>query len=139
MNTQLVEYLLELKNSGQLKEYYQHYNVDKNELGIPYEFLCPISGELMIDPVTTHCGITYERVNIQRWFDEGEITDFKTNELLLNQELLEDYNLRQKIFLMSPDKQWQASPEQHTPAGIDRIPICMEESDNCNVIFRNYY
>lgn len=34
---------------------------------IPAEFLCPISGELMEDPVMTVDSFTYDRKNIERW------------------------------------------------------------------------
>ena len=35
---------------------------------IPTELLCPISGELMEDPVLTADNFTYERRNIERWY-----------------------------------------------------------------------
>ncbi|XP_048442360.1 E3 ubiquitin-protein ligase PUB23-like [Pyrus x bretschneideri] len=34
----------------------------------PYHFRCPISMELMKDPVTISTGVTYERNNIEKWF-----------------------------------------------------------------------
>ncbi|KAL5560685.1 hypothetical protein UlMin_036896 [Ulmus minor] len=34
----------------------------------PEHFLCPISKELMKDPVTIFTGVTYERTNIEKWF-----------------------------------------------------------------------
>ncbi|XP_018856063.2 E3 ubiquitin-protein ligase PUB23-like [Juglans regia] len=34
----------------------------------PYDFLCPISIELMKDPVTISTGVSYERKNIEKWF-----------------------------------------------------------------------
>lgn len=36
---------------------------------IPTELLCPISNELMDDPVMTADNFTYERKNIERWYD----------------------------------------------------------------------
>ncbi|KAK9911352.1 hypothetical protein M0R45_035268 [Rubus argutus] len=36
----------------------------------PYHFRCPISMELMKDPVTISTGVTYERVNIEKWFSK---------------------------------------------------------------------
>ena len=38
------------------------------------DFRCPISHELMTDPVTTADGHTYDRRHIQRWFDLGNRT-----------------------------------------------------------------
>ncbi|KAL0429384.1 UNVERIFIED_CONTAM: E3 ubiquitin-protein ligase PUB23 [Sesamum radiatum] len=37
-------------------------------LDFPQDFRCPISMELMRDPVTISTGVTYERRNIERWF-----------------------------------------------------------------------
>ncbi|XP_074558273.1 E3 ubiquitin-protein ligase PUB23-like [Curcuma longa] len=37
------------------------------ETGVPVHFLCPISMELMRDPVTVATGVTYERKNIEKW------------------------------------------------------------------------
>ncbi|XP_068344182.1 E3 ubiquitin-protein ligase PUB23-like [Pyrus communis] len=34
----------------------------------PYHFRCPISMELMKDPITISTGVTYERNNIEKWF-----------------------------------------------------------------------
>ena len=36
------------------------------ELIIPNEFLCPVSTEIMVDPVITCDGFTFERNNIER-------------------------------------------------------------------------
>ena len=34
----------------------------------PSDFLCPISHELMVDPVSPLCGHTFERKAIEQWF-----------------------------------------------------------------------
>ncbi|KAK4414349.1 E3 ubiquitin-protein ligase PUB23 [Sesamum alatum] len=41
---------------------------DPSSLDFPQDFRCPISMELMRDPVTISTGVTYERRNIERWF-----------------------------------------------------------------------
>lgn len=38
------------------------------EMEYPADFRCPISMELMNDPVTICTGVTYERKNIEKWF-----------------------------------------------------------------------
>ena len=48
---------------------------ERAELGVadpvwPSEFYCPISHEVMRDPVTATDGFTYERVEIQKWIGE---------------------------------------------------------------------
>lgn len=45
----------------------------------PKEFICPLSSRLMYDPVVIASGQTYERMWIQKWFDEGHDTCPKTN------------------------------------------------------------
>ncbi|XP_047087604.1 U-box domain-containing protein 21-like [Lolium rigidum] len=41
------------------------------ELAIPAHFRCPISLDLMRDPVTAPTGITYDRESIEAWLDTG--------------------------------------------------------------------
>ncbi|CAA7404296.1 unnamed protein product [Spirodela intermedia] len=41
---------------------------------VPRVFICPISLEPMVDPVTLSTGQTYERSNILRWFSMGHLT-----------------------------------------------------------------
>lgn len=41
---------------------------------IPNEFHCPITGEIMEDPVNMEDGRSYERWAIQKWYDSGKRT-----------------------------------------------------------------
>ncbi|XP_019187064.1 PREDICTED: E3 ubiquitin-protein ligase PUB23-like [Ipomoea nil] len=42
------------------------------EIQVPPYFLCPISLEIMKDPVTVSTGITYDRENIEKWIFSGK-------------------------------------------------------------------
>ncbi|KAL3510621.1 hypothetical protein ACH5RR_030022 [Cinchona calisaya] len=64
---------------------------------IPVDFLCPISLELMRDPVIVATGQTYERSYIQRWIDCGNTTCPKTQQKLENIKLTPNYALRSLI------------------------------------------
>lgn len=64
---------------------------------IPDDFLCPISLELMKDPVIVATGQTYERTYIQRWIDGGNTTCPKTRQKLQNFVLTPNYVLRSLI------------------------------------------
>ncbi|KAK1419855.1 hypothetical protein QVD17_29240 [Tagetes erecta] len=64
---------------------------------IPVDFLCPISLELMRDPVIVSTGQTYERSYIQRWIDCGNTTCPKTQQKLQNVTLTPNYVLRSLI------------------------------------------
>ncbi|CAI9096714.1 OLC1v1032917C2 [Oldenlandia corymbosa var. corymbosa] len=64
---------------------------------IPDDFKCPISLELMRDPVIVATGQTYERSYIQRWIDCGNTTCPKTQQKLENLKLTPNYALRSLI------------------------------------------
>ncbi|KAL4318237.1 hypothetical protein GQ457_18G022810 [Hibiscus cannabinus] len=66
-------------------------------LVIPVDYLCPISLELMRDPVIVATGQTYERSYIQRWIDCGNATCPKTQQKLENLTLTPNYVLRSLI------------------------------------------
>ncbi|KAJ4709775.1 RING-type E3 ubiquitin transferase [Melia azedarach] len=63
----------------------------------PADFLCPISLELMRDPVIVATGQTYERSYIQRWIDCGNVTCPKTQQKLEHTTLTPNYVLRSLI------------------------------------------
>ncbi|KAI4345722.1 hypothetical protein L6164_012820 [Bauhinia variegata] len=68
----------------------------------PYNsFLCSITGDVMIDPVSLCTGTTCERSAIEAWFDNGNRTDPKTK------EVLEDTTLRSNIPLRHSIEEWR--------------------------------
>ncbi|KAJ7523103.1 hypothetical protein O6H91_18G037500 [Diphasiastrum complanatum] len=64
---------------------------------IPDDFRCPISLELMRDPVIVATGQTYERACIQKWLDAGHKTCPKTQQVLPHLILTPNYVLRSLI------------------------------------------
>ncbi|XP_072984063.1 U-box domain-containing protein 10-like isoform X1 [Typha latifolia] len=72
-------------------------------LVIPEDFRCPISLELMRDPVIVSTGQTYERAFIQRWIDCGNRTCPKTQQKLQNLTLTPNYVLRSLIMQWCED------------------------------------
>ncbi|KAK7380102.1 hypothetical protein VNO78_32507 [Psophocarpus tetragonolobus] len=83
------------------------------ELVIPNHFRCPISLDLMKDPVTLSTGITYDRESVERWFDEGNITCPVTNQVVRNFDMIPNHSLRIMI------QDWCVENRQH---GVERIP-----------------
>lgn len=61
------------------------------------EFRCPISLEVMTDPVIIETGQTFDRRSIQTWFDGGHITDPMTGQILTNRRLIPNIRLRNLI------------------------------------------
>lgn len=63
----------------------------------PEDFRCPISLELMTDPVTVSTGQTYDRPSIQKWLKAGNTKCPKTGEKLTNKELVPNTTLKRLI------------------------------------------
>lgn len=68
---------------------------------LPEEFKCPISSRLMCDPVTISSGQTYERANIQKWFDDGHDTCPKTERKLSDLSITSNTSMRESILKWS--------------------------------------
>jgi TPR repeat protein len=77
---------------------------------VPEAFLCPISHELMADPVCAADGHTYDRPEIGKWFATGKRTSPMTNAAMPNTMLTP--NLRLKTLIMEwqgrSNEQWVA-------------------------------
>ncbi|KAG6397572.1 hypothetical protein SASPL_143741 [Salvia splendens] len=83
------------------------------ELTIPTHFRCPISLDLMKDPVTLSTGITYDRDSIEKWIDAGKVTCPVTNQVLRNFDLIPNHSIRRMI------QDWCVANKSH---GVERIP-----------------
>ncbi|KAI3844574.1 hypothetical protein MKW92_027531 [Papaver armeniacum] len=81
------------------------------------DFLCPISLEIMSDPVIISTGHTFDRVSIQKWFKSGNLICPKTGEKLTSIEMVPNSALRKLI---------------HQFCFENGIPIVREPSQNQN-------
>lgn len=61
---------------------WQHCSLPDDDGALPEEFYCPITQELMKDPVVAADGYTYERTAIMQWLESGKDTSPMTNETL---------------------------------------------------------
>ncbi|GMJ00770.1 Plant U-box 3 [Hibiscus trionum] len=64
---------------------------------IPPRFLCPLSLELMLDPVLVASGQTYERASIQEWLDSGLTICPKTCQPLAHKNLIPNYTVKEMV------------------------------------------
>ncbi|KAM0940902.1 putative U box domain, armadillo-like helical, Zinc finger, RING/FYVE/PHD-type [Dioscorea sansibarensis] len=69
----------------------------RSEVEIPEHFLCPISSEIMKDPVIVSSGQTYDRVFIQDWLNSGNLTCPKTEQVLSSSTLTPNNLIREMI------------------------------------------
>ncbi|XP_038987597.1 E3 ubiquitin-protein ligase PUB23-like [Phoenix dactylifera] len=95
------------------------------EVEIPCYFLCPISLELMRDPVTLPTGITYERDSIERWIFSGKHNTCPvTKQSLPECELTPNHTLRRLI---------QAWCALNSSNGIERFPTPKPPIDKAQI------
>jgi hypothetical protein len=67
------------------------------KLDFPKEFICPITQDIMVYPVTTSGGHTYEWSAISHWFKDKNNKDPVTNKVLNNNILYPNHTLRSLI------------------------------------------
>lgn len=67
------------------------------EVVVPADYRCPISLELMREPVVVATGQTYDRCSIKLWMDSGHNTCPKTGQTLAHMELIPNHALRNMI------------------------------------------
>ncbi|OMO94036.1 Armadillo [Corchorus olitorius] len=68
-----------------------------SDITIPADFRCPISLELMRDPVVVASGQTYDRESINQWIESGHNTCPKTGQTLAHTNLIPNRALRNLI------------------------------------------
>ncbi|TKY47381.1 U-box domain-containing protein 21 [Spatholobus suberectus] len=101
------------------------------EVVIPNHFRCPVSLELMKDPVTLSTGITYDRVSIEKWIEGGNKTCPVTNQALTTFDIIPNHAIRRMI------QDWCV---ENSSYGIERIPTpripvsSYEVSETCSRI-----
>ncbi|KAL1370230.1 hypothetical protein AAHE18_01G044800 [Arachis hypogaea] len=64
---------------------------------VPADFCCPLSLELMTDPVIVASGQTYERAFIRNWIDLGLTVCPKTRQALAHTNLIPNYTVKALI------------------------------------------
>ncbi|PSS29326.1 U-box domain-containing protein [Actinidia chinensis var. chinensis] len=91
---------------------------------IPYHFRCPISLELMCDPVTASTGQTYDRASIESWLATGNTTCPVTRVALTDFTFIPNHTLRRLI------QEWCVANRSF---GVERIPTPKQPADPATV------
>ncbi|KAJ6800012.1 U-box domain-containing protein 5-like [Iris pallida] len=121
----------------------------------PEEFCCPISSRLMYDPVVIASGQTFERLSIEKWFNEGHDICPKTQKKLENlfmipnlcmKDLILNWCRKHGINLEDPSAPSQSWEPSHysSISSLKNVPAIlldgrsgdyMVQSDHSNVSF----
>ncbi|KAL3630396.1 hypothetical protein CASFOL_023380 [Castilleja foliolosa] len=88
-------------------------SISDMELTIPCHFRCPISLDLMKDPVSLSTGITYDRESIEKWIDSGHATCPVTNQPLRSFDQIPNHAIRKMI------QEWCV---ENKSLGVERVP-----------------
>ncbi|KAH7867472.1 hypothetical protein Vadar_033939 [Vaccinium darrowii] len=98
--------------------------LEVGNIQIPYHFRCPISLELMTDPVTISNGQTYDRASIESWIATGNTTCPVTRSPLTDFTLIPNHTLRRLI------QDWCVSNRSF---GVERIPTPKQPAEPATV------
>ncbi|KAA8521550.1 hypothetical protein F0562_012223 [Nyssa sinensis] len=98
---------------------------EMDEIDVPSYFICPISMQLMRDPVTVSTGITYDRENIERW-----LYSCKNNTCPVTKQVLSDIDLTPNHTLRRLIQAWCTLNALH---GIERIPTPKPPVDKAQI------
>ncbi|XP_050232773.1 U-box domain-containing protein 15-like [Mercurialis annua] len=85
---------------------------------VPNEFLCPITLEIMVDPVIVATGQTYERESIKKWLNSNHRTCPKTGQTLDHLSLAPNFALK-NLILQWCEKNSFELPKKNTCNGYD--------------------
>lgn len=114
---------------------------DITSLQVPEDFRCPISLDLMRDPVIVSTGQTYERTFIEKWLADGHSTCPKTQQVLTSKILTPNYVLRSLIAqwceangVKPPQRSSSSQPnESMTPAERSKYETLLHKLTSGNI------
>ncbi|XP_062094737.1 U-box domain-containing protein 16 [Humulus lupulus] len=94
-----------------------------SEIPIPSDFRCPISLDLMRDPVVVATGQTYDRESIKLWIESGHNTCPKTGQTLAHTELIPNCALKNLIAMWCRDQKipFETAESKDKPKGVTSI------------------
>ncbi|GER24937.1 RING/U-box superfamily protein with ARM repeat domain [Striga asiatica] len=85
-----------------------------NGISVPSYFRCPLSLQLMSDPVIIASGQTYERASVQKWLDHGLETCPQTGHRLSHRNLTPNYTVKALIANWRNENDVRKIPQNET-------------------------
>ncbi|KAL2342914.1 hypothetical protein Fmac_004199 [Flemingia macrophylla] len=106
--------------------------MNESENTIPHLFRCPISLDLLEDPVTLCTGQTYDRSNIEKWFASGNLTCPVTMQKLHDPSIVPNHTLRHLI-----DQWLQFDPGNSEISSIESLASLKRNLESHEISFEN--
>ncbi|GMN41256.1 hypothetical protein TIFTF001_010483 [Ficus carica] len=108
-------------SSSANKNYKRSSSSQSMTANIPDEFRCPISLDLMRDPVIVASGHTYDRNSIAQWINSGHHTCPKSGQRLMHMALIPNYALKTLMEQWCQDNNIPLSESKsQSPSGLER-------------------
>jgi len=103
---------------------------------IPSYFICPISMQIMRDPITVCTGITYDRESMEKWiYSCGKNTCPATMQVMPNYNMTPNYILRRLIqgwCLANSSKGVQPIPTPKPPIDSNQVNKLLQDFESCS-------
>ncbi|KAL4038548.1 hypothetical protein IC575_002170 [Cucumis melo] len=90
---QIMDLIIRIRDWMVRKDYFHGIN----GVSVPSYFRCPLSLELMLDPVIVASGQTYDRSSIQKWIDSGLNICPNTHQMLTHTNLISNHTVKAMI------------------------------------------
>ncbi|KAH0678258.1 hypothetical protein KY284_019343 [Solanum tuberosum] len=103
-------------------------------LMVPSHFKCPISLDLMKDPVTLSTGITYDRVSIETWIENGNQTCPITKKVVKTLEPIPNHTMRKMIqewCVVNKDYGIERIPTPRIPVTSSEVTVILRKIESC--------
>ncbi|MBA0607697.1 hypothetical protein Godav_019964 [Gossypium davidsonii] len=94
---------------------------------VPHEFVCPITLEIMTDPVIVATGQTYERDSIRKWLNSNHRTCPKTGQTLEHLSLAPNFALRNLILQWCEKNNLELPKKDNYASSVNYSAEIMEE------------
>ncbi|KAK1377914.1 RING-type E3 ubiquitin transferase [Heracleum sosnowskyi] len=109
----------DLKQSSASNWQHDQSSSSQSSFNIPDEYRCPISLDLMRDPVIVASGHTYDRNSISQWINTGHHTCPKSAQRLIHMALIPNYALKSLIHQWCEENNITIT-ESTSPSDLDR-------------------
>ncbi|XP_057810975.1 U-box domain-containing protein 19-like [Salvia miltiorrhiza] len=94
----------------------------------PDDFRCPITMEIMSEPVTLSTGHTYDRSSILKWFSSGNHTCPVTGEKLMSVDLVPNLALKHLIIKKFQENRIQFDESRPSSMSVDAGSVAAEQA-----------
>ncbi|XP_022925177.1 U-box domain-containing protein 16-like [Cucurbita moschata] len=94
-----------------------------SDLALPADFRCPISLDLMHDPVVVATGHTYDRAAITLWIESGHNTCPKTGQTLAHTDLIPNRALKNLIAMWCRQERIPFDVTESNKGGINGVTL----------------